>query len=319
MTAKRKPAAKTMAANRVASAKGAERAAHLRKSAPRKPPAAKKAPAKRAAAPGKAGALHQEREDHPWSINIPEHQPRTDSPLYVKSRALLKTIVSQATDITSFLGGDPSYEDHHGGGFWVMDDTGWLFIKNLAGMEWSQQFCADPAKVEKLRAFAERVYAAFPKSIPALQKLAGADYPLENLLKTPIRTAKDVAQWVDSIFNASVPLDKRRHTGALLPTGTVPASDPKMEAGVHHYPTPITDIQIFKYDDFQLWVVDSEGHPAAVTPAHPRGSGRSEMNVAYATPGSKLHKQLLAAHSKNQELQIKGSDRMAKQAFAAQK
>jgi Family of unknown function (DUF6424) len=44
-------------------------------------------------------------------------------------------------------------------------------------------------------------------------------------------------------------------------------------AGVHHYPTLIVDIQLFKYDDFQLRVTDSEGNPAAVTPVGARGSG----------------------------------------------
>ncbi len=266
------------------------------------------------------GGEHTEHEDHPWEIDIPDHPQRTDSPTYVISRELMNEISAQAGAIPTFLGGTGPYQDHHGGGMWVKDKTGWLFIKNLAGMEWSQQFCADPAKVEQLRRYAERIYDAFPESIPAIKDLLkGADYPIDKILRVPIKTADDVAHWVDSIFNASVPLDQRRHTGILEPNGAPAKPSPDIVGGVHHYPTPITDIQLFKYDDFQLWVVDDEGELAAVTPAHPRGSGKSEVNVAYATPGSKLQKRWIRAHQKNQHLQLEGSHPMAKQAFAKQK
>jgi len=57
---------------------------------------------------------------------------------------------------------------------------------------------------------------------------------------------------------------------------------------VHHYPTPIVDIQLFKYDDFQLWVTDQQGNPAAVAPVDKRGSGNASVHVLYATPGSQL-------------------------------
>jgi hypothetical protein len=87
---------------------------------------------------------------------------------------------------------------------------------------------------------------------------------------------------------------------------------------VHHYPTPITDIQLFKHDDFQLWVLDEEKQPAAVLPTGPRGSGNSDVRVAYATPGTKLHKKLVAAHGKGQLLHVDANHSMAKQAFAAQ-
>lgn len=258
---------------------------------------------------------HTEREDHPWEINIPDHSPRQDSPTYVISRKLMNNIVKEVKDF--YLGTEPPYQDHHGGGLWVKDADGWLFIKNLAGMEWSQQFCADPKKVDRLRQFAQRIYKAFPQSLPALQKLVdGQDYPVERILNEKIETPEQVARWVDSIFNASVPLSAGRHTGVVQPKRGKAA--PKVEGGVHHYPTPITDIQLFKYDDFQLWVVDGEGAVAAVTPAHPRGSNRSEINVAYATPGTKLHNRLAATHKKQGHLELSGDDPMAKQAFAAQ-
>jgi uncharacterized protein DUF6424 len=263
-----------------------------------------------------SGSLHTEHEDHPWTINIPDHPKRTDSATYVISRKLMNNIVSE---VQKFYLGEGPYQDHHGGGLWVMDDDGWLFIKNLAGMEWSQQFCADPQKVDQLRQFAQRIYKAFPKSIPALKELLhGENYPLEAILNEQIQTPQQVARWVDSIFNASVPLNARRHTGIIDPAGHQHDSDPTIEGGVHHYPTPITDIQLFKYDDFQLWVVDGEGELAAVTPAHPHGSGRSEVNVAYATPGTQLQRRLVRAHGKDQHLQLSGDHPLAKQAFAAQ-
>lgn len=262
-------------------------------------------------------ALHTERESHPWEIYIPDHPKRTDSPTYVVSRKLMNNIVSEVKDF--YLGTETPYQDHHGGGLWVKDNDGWLFIKNLAGIEWSQQFCADPKKVDKLRQFAQRIYRAFPDSIPALQKLVNGEvYPLQRMLDEEITTQEQVARWVDSIFNASVPLSARRHTGVLEPNGHVPAKSQNVEGGVHHYPTPITDIQLFKYDDFQLWVVDHEGELAAVTPVHPRGSGRSEVNVAYATPGTQLHRRLVARHQQGEPLQLDGNHPLAKQAFARQ-
>ena len=265
---------------------------------------------------------HQEREDHPWAIQIPDHPKRADSPTYQVSRRLMNAIVKEATGVVPdfFLGGAKAYQDHHGGGLWVKDAEGWMLLKNLAGMEWSQQFCADPAKVDQLRRVARRLYAAFPLSVPAMQALAHSDhYPLQAMLDEPIVDQARVARWVDSIFNASVPLYAGRHTGVLAPSCPAPPEvRAQIEGGVHHYPTPITDIQLFKHDDFELWVVDAQGQLAAVTPAHPRGSGRSEINVAYATPGTELHKAWIETHEKGDHLTLGGDDDMAKQAFARQ-
>ena len=70
-----------------------------------------------------------------------------------------------------------------------------------------------------------------------------------------------------------------------------PAAALSQPAGVHHYPTPIVDIQLFKYDDFQWWVTDQQGNPAAVAPVDGRGSGNASVHVLYATPGSQLAQQ----------------------------
>jgi hypothetical protein len=144
------------------------------------------------------------------------------------------------------------------------------------------------------------------------------DPQFSEILGREIQTAKDIADWTDSIFNASVPLNARRHTGVLEPNGHDHGPSSQIEGGVHHYPTPITDIQLFKRDDFQLWVVDEEGQLAAVVPTHPHGSGKSEVNVAYATPGTTLHKRLSRAHEKGQDLTLPGNHALAKQAFAEQ-
>ena len=78
-------------------------------------------------------------------------------------------------------------------------------------------------------------------------------------------------------------------------------TDPE-PGGVHHYPTPIADIQLFKYDDFQLWVTDEEGNPAAVAPVSRRGSGDACVHVLYATPGSRLARR--AAQAQRDEVPL---------------
>ncbi|HEY2380299.1 MAG TPA: DUF6424 family protein [Terriglobia bacterium] len=260
---------------------------------------------------GKNGS-HVQRENIPWEINIPDHEPRSDSPSYVVARKVMNAVVKEVKEF--FLGTQTPYQDHHGGGLWVKDHDGWLLVKNLAGMEWSQQFCADPQKVDKLRQFAQRIYSAFPESLPAFKLMGFTD--VENVLNEPITSPAQISRWCDSIFNASVPLAQPRHTGVVKPGGK--GGTPQLEGGVHHYPTPITDIQLFKRDDFQLWVLDEEKQPAAVVPVDHRGSSNSNLRVAYATPGSALHKKLVAAQSKNQYLQVGGEHPMAKQAFAVQ-
>jgi hypothetical protein len=239
---------------------------------------------------------HQEHEDQPWTINIPGHAQRTDSPEYVHSRQAMNDM---AGHVSSLLYGQPPYEDHHGGGLWLKDAQGWFLVRNLVGMEWSSQFCADPAKVDLVRQNAKRLYAAFPE---AAQELG-----IQQLLDTPITDAAGVAQWTDSICNASVPLPTPAHTG------TLPAGD-----GVHHYPSPITEIAFFKHDSFQLWVTDQQGNPAAVAPVSPPGSGDARVHVLYATPGTDLADKLGQAEAQSQPLILEPSHPLAKQAFVRQ-
>ena len=247
-------------------------------------------------APADATSDHSEHEDQPWTINIPGHPERSDSPEYVHSRS---TMNSMATQVSTLMYGQPPYEDHHGGGLWLKDAQGWFLVRNLAGMEWSSQFCADPAKVDLLRQNAQRLYAAFPE--------AAQDLGIQQLLDTPITDAAGVAAWTDSICNASVPLPTPAHTG-VLPAG----------GGVHHYPSPITEIEFFKHDTFQLWVTDQQGNPAAVAPVGPPGSGDARIHVLYATPGSDLAHQVSQAESESKPLILPPSHPLAQQAFARQ-
>ncbi len=239
---------------------------------------------------------HTESEDHPWQILIPDHPAREDTPEYVESR---KVMNEKARTVAGFLYGAPPYQDHHGGGLWLKDDGGWFLVRNVAGIEWSAQFCADPAKVDLLRRNAKRVYAGFPQAV--------ADLGIGDLLDAEITDPDGVAAWTDSICNASVPLRPPDHTG-VLPVGS----------GVHHYPMPIVDILFFKHADFELFVTDSEGQPAAVVPVDRRGSGDGRVRVLYATPQTALARKTRWSHQHQEALVLSDSDPMAKEAFKNQ-
>lgn len=248
---------------------------------------------------------HVEHEDHPWGIHIPDHPGRTDSPGFQHAKRLAKAI-AKATPTVDFWGTD-SIQMHHGGSLYLLDEAGWFMVKNVAGIEWSAQFAAEPAKVELLRRNAERLYAMFPKSEPAMVELG---YPDTAILHAPIIDAGGVGAWVDSVFNSCVPIPAARHTGVLSPTVE--------HGGCHHYPTPITDIELVMHDDFTLWVVDDEGQPAAVVPVAPRGSGVAEVRVAYATPGTRLSETHLTLDAAGKVHHLAADHPLAQQAFAKQ-
>lgn len=306
--------------------------------------------------------VHTESETHTWTIDVGDHPTRTDSPEYVAAKKQMNEIAAGATGL---IYGQPPYQDHHGSALWLQDAQGWFLVRNLAGIEWSAQFCADPAKVDLLRQNAKRLYDLLAPSIKQQLDPGG-------LLDTPIQDAAGVAKWTDSIFNAGVPLQPSFHIGVVpgvqssaastdgdgtdpnpdlsgaadpgtdasgtadpgadasgaasapAPTaapaaGGTPVSPPGQEpGGVHHYPTPIADIQLFKYDDFQLWVTDAQGNPAAVAPVQPRGSGNASVHVLYATPGSALAKQKQAAEAANSPLILGPDHSLAQQAYQHQ-
>jgi hypothetical protein len=307
--------------------------------------------------------VHSESEDHKWDINVPNHPTRADSPEYVAARTKMNQI---AAGTTGLFYGSPPFQDHHGGALWLKDAQGWFLVRNLGGVEWSAQFCAEPAKIDLLRQNAKRLYDLLAPEIKQ-------ELDPDGLLDTPIQDAAGVAKWTDSIFNAGVPLQPSFHTGVLPQGGAQsaqasaqatggsqdaldpapatdgsqgaqastpvtsqpPATDPQSApsqpsaaagasapgqepAGVHHYPTPIVDIQLFKYDDFQLWVTDAQGNPAAVAPVAPRGSGNASVHVLYATPGSQLAAQKQAAESTNTPLVLGPDHPLSQQAYTNQ-
>ena len=190
----------------------------------------------------------------------------------------------------------------------ITTSTGTFVAEGLASHN-----CADPAKVDLLRQNAKRLYDLVSPQVKQQLDPGG-------LLDTPIKDAAGVAQWTDSIFNAGVPLHPTFHTGVLPGAGaqTPPAPESPQPAGVHHYPTPIVDIQLFKYDDFQLWVTDQQGNPAAVAPVDKRGSGNASVHVLYATPGSQLAQQKHEAESGGAPLILGPDHPLAVQAYQNQ-
>lgn len=216
---------------------------------------------------------HSEHEDFPWTIAVVDHAPRKETPQYVASRALMRKIIAE---VPGWIWAPGPYEDHHGGSVWVKDDEGWLFMQLPLGIEWSAQFCADPAKVDKLRLMAQRIVRAFPATLPAYDAFGYHD--ATALLNTEITTAEQISRWTDSIFNASMPVPRPVHSGTY-PHG----------AGYHHYPKPIVDINHFRRDDFQLFVSDN-GFPAVVVPVSSKpGDHRVRLIAAHpSAPHARL-------------------------------
>jgi hypothetical protein len=251
-----------------------------------------------------SGPTHEHKEKLPWGVNIPDHAGRTESPGFRASKKLAGRILTTLRGKEPF--GDGPWQMHHGGSLWVFKDGEWRLFLATVGIEWSAQFCADPAKVDLLRLNARFLYDAFPQTVPEMILLGYKQ--AEALLATPITDAPTISTWVDSVFNSCVPLAAPIHSG-VLPTG----------GGRHHYPAPITDIVQVKYDDFQLWVTDKPTNTkVAVLPVAPRGSGDGRVTLTFAPVGHRLAKKKLAAAKKNERVVFGPDDDLARQAFARQ-
>jgi hypothetical protein len=250
-----------------------------------------------------ASGIHVVTAGSKVCYNTGGHDTRKRTAEYARSAKALKAITKTLGKSWYFAHADEAYQDHHGGGLWALDDEGWFFVRNLVGIEWSGQFCADPAKVDVLRQNARRFYSGFPKTFAAMKKF-GID--LQDLLDSEITTPDHVERWTDSICNASVPLPQRFHTGAVPKGG-----------GVHNYPTPVTDIDRFRFDDFRLWVTDEEGKAVAVVPTNKRGGKDPTRNVKIieATPGTKLYAKHERAQKAGKTLIADEGHPLAKQAF----
>lgn len=240
--------------------------------------------------------VHEEHGDYPWTRRIPDHPPRKESSTYRASRKRMNEIVDTVDD---FLYGGPDHEDHHGGGLWLKDEEGWFLVRNIAGVEWSAQFCADPAKVDQLRVNARRLYARFPEAVEELG--------IRELLDTPITDDDGVALWTDAMCNASVPLPAPEHRGVLPKAG-----------GIHHYPTPVAEIAFFKFDDFELWVTDDDGNEVAVVPRGRRGSGDGRVQVIHALPAAAVPRPPSPTWEESEGTTLPADDKISQKAFGEQ-
>jgi hypothetical protein len=250
--------------------------------------------------------LHQIKVGETLTENIDGHAARADSPEFVNARATVQKIVATLKPNPY---GPPPIEAHHGGSVWVHDSSRWRLVLNWAGIEWSAQFCCDPARVEALRQDAEAITAAFPQTIPELEKLG---YTGKGLLSTPITDAAGVAKYVDSIWNSCVPIPQPGHTGSVR--ATTP-----LGAGVHNYPEPMCAIPRVMHADFVPFVVDpGTGAAAVVAPVAPRGSGDGRVRVLFAEKGHPLAAPHDAAHAAGAALVLGANNPIAKAAFANQ-
>lgn len=257
-----------------------------------------------AARAGAAGTHELPLQQHPWSQYIVDHPQRAESPWFRAAKRTARRILSQAAPGTQPYGPGP-WEMHHGGSLWVRGADGWRMYLARAGIEWSMQFCADPAKVDRLRLDALALTQAFPGTIPALEELGYRE--AEDILTTPITGAQEVARYTDSLFNSCVPLSRPDHQG-ILPRA----------AGEHHYPWPAKAGDFIRYDDFQLWVTLPDGTHGAVTPLSPRGSGDARARLVYARHGTPEGDAVADAQRAHKAVVLPAGHPLARQAYAAQ-
>ncbi len=253
---------------------------------------------------GSAATHKTPKETHPWSVFVVDHPQRSESAWFTAAKRVTHRILAELGRDGCPYGPGP-WEMHHGGSLWVRGADGWLMYLARAGIEWSMQFCAQPAKVERLRRDALELVQAFPATMPALAKL-GYD-EAEEILSTPITDAQTVARWTDSLFNSCVPLTRPDHQGIL------PAA-----AGEHHYPLPVKAGDFIRFDDFQLWVTLPDGSHGAVTPLSPRGSGDGRARLVFARHGTPAGDAIALAQSERKAVILPPEHPLAQQAFAKQ-
>jgi hypothetical protein len=68
-----------------------------------------------------AQPVHNETETHTWSVNVPDHPTRADSPEYVAARTKMNEIAAQAAGL---IYGPGPFQDHHGSALWLQDSQG---------------------------------------------------------------------------------------------------------------------------------------------------------------------------------------------------
>jgi Family of unknown function (DUF6424) len=248
---------------------------------------------------------HVQQEDNPWAINIVNHPNRAESGWFRDAKRTARKILA-TLDASTYPYGPGPWEMHHGGSLWVLTDAGWRMYLARAAIEWSLQFCADPAKVDRLRRDAKGLVGAFPQTIAALEELGytGA----RAILDEEITDADGVARFTDSLFNSCVPLTRADHQGVL-----------PRAAGEHYYPIPIKDGDFIRYDDFKLWVTIEDGTHAAFAPVAPRGSGDGHAELLYARHGTAASEALSAAMKQHKSVIAPPNHRAARTAFKHQR
>ncbi|MFF4213067.1 DUF6424 family protein [Streptomyces sp. NPDC001796] len=251
-----------------------------------------------------------ESEDHPWKIRLVDHPPRYESPYFRTAKKIAQKLLADMRDSDLPYGPRPAgaehWEMHHGGSLWVKGPSSWRMYRARVGIEWSMQFCADPAKVDRLRQEAAELIDAFPLTLPALKALGYTN--AEELLRTPITNAEGVEKWTDSLFNACVPLSHGNHRGIL----------PKVPPGEHHYPWPVKGGDFIRYDDFQLWVSLPDGTHGAVAPVARRGEGDGRVRLLHVPEGSEAAGTLAQAQETGKMAVLPPDSPVARQAFARQ-
>ena len=93
-------------------------------------------------------AVHSIRVGETLEQNIEGHAAREDSREFRAARAALQKIIATLEPNPY---GDGPIQAHHGGSIWLYDGRSWRMVANWAGIEWSVQFCCDPARVDALR------------------------------------------------------------------------------------------------------------------------------------------------------------------------
>ena len=272
--------------------------------------AATKKPSTRTKAKAKAEALvsavHSIKVGETLEQNIEGHAARTDSKEFRAARATLQKIIATLKPNPY---GDGPIQAHHGGSVWIYDGENWRMVANWAGIEWSVQFCCDPAKVDALRQTARTITDAFPQTIPQFEALGYHD---TDILTTPIADPTGIARYVDSIWNSCVPIPQPGHTGRV-------GSTSPLAAGVHNYPETMCAIPRVMRSDFIPFHVDAATKTDAdVVPVAPRGSGDGRTRVVFAENGNPLAAKKAAAKKAGKALILSAEHPLSRKAFAKQ-
>jgi hypothetical protein len=80
----------------------------------------------------------------------------------------------------------------------------------------------------------------------------------------------------------------------------------------------VKSADFFRYDDFPLWITLEDGTHAAVTPLHPRNSGRGNLRLVYGRHGSTAGDLVAEAQSRGKMAVVPPDSKIALKAFKAQ-